>query len=69
MATVINNPSSEGSGSGPLTAIIIGVVILAVTFLVIFYAIPMIQNGFKQAGNGIDVNVKLPDNSGNTQGQ
>lgn len=64
MATVINNPSGEGSSSGPLTAVIIGIVILAVTFLAVFYALPMVQSSFNQAGNGIDVNVKLPENTG-----
>ncbi len=72
MATVINNPTGSGegsgSGSGPLTAVIIGIVVLVVAYLFIFYAIPMIQNGFKQ-GNGIEVNVKLPENTSQTQGQ
>ncbi len=67
MATVINNPSGESSGSGPITAIIIGIVVLAAIALIIFYAIPMIQNSFQQAGNGgIDINVKMPENGDQT---
>lgn len=68
MATVINNPNGEGTSSSPVTAIVIGVIVLAIIALVIFYGLPMLQGIGTQQGNGIDVNVKLPENGGQDNG-
>lgn len=68
MATVINNPPSEGSGAGAILGVVIVIAIIA---LVLVYALPRMRG--TTAANpapSASVNVTLPssgDNGGGSQ--
>ena len=56
MATVINNPQSEGDSKSPLTAIIVIVGIIVIGYLAYRYGLPVIRQ-MTSGGASVDVNV------------
>jgi hypothetical protein len=65
MATVINNPTSEGSGAGTIIGIVLAVIIIALLFI---YALPRLRGTAAPASPSASVNVTLPT-AGDTTGQ
>lgn len=67
MATVINNPPSEGSGAGTIIGLVLAVIIIALLFI---YGLPMVRGTNDTAAPGANVNINLPTgSSGNNEGQ
>jgi hypothetical protein len=60
MATVINNPSNEGSGAGTIIGIVIAVVLVALLFI---YGLPALRGTDTTPAPGASVNVTLPTGS------
>lgn len=60
MTTVINNPSSEGSGAGVFVGIVVLVIVLAAFFI---YGLPALQHQ-APANPAANINVTLPAPSG-----
>ncbi|MEZ0208877.1 MAG: hypothetical protein ACAH17_01715 [Candidatus Paceibacterota bacterium] len=66
MATVINNPTSEGSGAGTIIGIVLAVIIIALLFI---YGLPYIRGTNTNPAPSASVNVTLPSAGGNSTGQ
>lgn len=57
MATVINNPSTESTGSG--TSMVVGLVLaIIVAFLFFAYGLPALRNS---GSTGSETNINVPD--------
>lgn len=65
MATVINNPPSEGSGAGTILGIVIVVAIIA---LVLVYALPRLRGTTANQAPSANINVTLPSVGGSGGG-
>lgn len=58
MATVINNPPSDGgSGAGVIVGLVVAVIIIAVVFI---YGLPALRNGTTNQAPSANIDVNLP---------
>lgn len=70
MATIINNPNSDGEGTGGSMGMVFGIVIaIAIIVLFVVYGLPALRNSNTQrSGTQVNVpesvDVNLNDNTG-----
>ena len=70
MATIINNPNSDGEANGSGMGMVFGIIIaIAIIILFVVYGVPALQNnGNDSAGTQVNVpesvDVNLNDNTG-----
>ena len=57
MATIVNNPPAQDNSSGPMSMIIILVVLLVLGYLAFVYGLPALR----QMQGGTNINVQIPD--------
>jgi hypothetical protein len=69
MATVINNPSNEGSGAGTIIGIVVAIILIALLFI---YGLPALRGSSTGTtatpGASANVDVTLPTGSGDNSG-
>lgn len=66
MATIINNPSGEGSGIGIILGVILALAVIGIFFV---YGLPAMRGNPAPAdsSNGASINIELPTGNGDSE--